>query len=273
VARYKDYSYNQSKLIPVYFNDQLLPGTFEYALNHIVDKELDLSIFLDSLSRALRDLLNALELSKLSKDGAMADTPSFGRDRRDTSQDALYLDGTTDATSRMEIASVFSSLQKTGASWSLWVRPEVVRNQGILAYEFSGLFAADAEQAAAKLWMYSGGGFAGQGHLSNPIFGPALLNDTTQWVHLVGVVSDEDNVPGAEKFSLYANGDLVRGVTESFCCLTFGSEAWKFGVDTNGSPFDIPDGLVTSRFQGYLDDVRIFGRALSAEEVRVLYRE
>jgi len=47
VARYKDYSYNQSKLIPVYFNDQLLPGTFEYALNHIVDKELDLSIFLD----------------------------------------------------------------------------------------------------------------------------------------------------------------------------------------------------------------------------------
>lgn len=47
MARYKEYDYNQSKLIPVYFKDQILPGTFEYALNHIIDNELDLSIFLD----------------------------------------------------------------------------------------------------------------------------------------------------------------------------------------------------------------------------------
>ena len=47
MARYKAYSYDQGKLIPIYFSDQILPGTFEYALNHIVDNELDLSIFLD----------------------------------------------------------------------------------------------------------------------------------------------------------------------------------------------------------------------------------
>ena len=47
MARYKAYDYNQSKLIPVYFKDQILPGTFEYALNHSIDHELDLSIFLD----------------------------------------------------------------------------------------------------------------------------------------------------------------------------------------------------------------------------------
>jgi len=47
MARYKEYDYNQSKLIPVYFADQILPGTFEYALNPIIDQELDLSIFLD----------------------------------------------------------------------------------------------------------------------------------------------------------------------------------------------------------------------------------
>jgi len=47
MAKYKAYSYEQSKLIPIYFDEQLLPGSFEYALNHIVDKELDLSIFLD----------------------------------------------------------------------------------------------------------------------------------------------------------------------------------------------------------------------------------
>jgi len=46
MARYKAYSYEQSKFISVYFDEQLLSGTFEYALNHIVDHELDLSIFL-----------------------------------------------------------------------------------------------------------------------------------------------------------------------------------------------------------------------------------
>ena len=45
MARYKDYSYDQSKLIPVSFAQQILPGSFEYALNYVVDHELDLSVF------------------------------------------------------------------------------------------------------------------------------------------------------------------------------------------------------------------------------------
>jgi transposase len=47
MARYKPYSYAQGKFIPVYFEKQILPGTFEYSLNHLVDHELDLSIFDD----------------------------------------------------------------------------------------------------------------------------------------------------------------------------------------------------------------------------------
>jgi transposase len=45
MARYKEYSYDQSKLIPVCFHNQIVPGTFEYALNYVVDNELDLTIF------------------------------------------------------------------------------------------------------------------------------------------------------------------------------------------------------------------------------------
>ena len=45
MARYKSYSYDQSKLIPVSFAQQILPGSFEYALNYVVDHELDLSVF------------------------------------------------------------------------------------------------------------------------------------------------------------------------------------------------------------------------------------
>ena len=45
MARYKSYSQAQSLFIPVRFDEQIIPGTFVFAINHIVDNELDLSIF------------------------------------------------------------------------------------------------------------------------------------------------------------------------------------------------------------------------------------
>jgi len=45
MARYKDYSYEQGKPIPIHFQDQILPGTFEYTINYLIDNELDLSVF------------------------------------------------------------------------------------------------------------------------------------------------------------------------------------------------------------------------------------
>ncbi|MGH8772910.1 MAG: transposase, partial [Burkholderiales bacterium] len=45
MARYKDYSYEQAKLIPISFQQQILPGTFEHTLSHLIDREFDLSLF------------------------------------------------------------------------------------------------------------------------------------------------------------------------------------------------------------------------------------
>ena len=45
MARFKAYNYDQVELIPVSFNRQILPGTFEHALVYLIDYELDLSIF------------------------------------------------------------------------------------------------------------------------------------------------------------------------------------------------------------------------------------
>ncbi len=44
MARFKPYSYSQKLMIRIDLNEQLQPGTFEFALNQIVD-ELDLSVF------------------------------------------------------------------------------------------------------------------------------------------------------------------------------------------------------------------------------------
>ncbi len=45
MARYKEYSYEQAKLIPISFQQQILPGTFEYTLSQLIDQEFDLSVF------------------------------------------------------------------------------------------------------------------------------------------------------------------------------------------------------------------------------------
>ena len=45
MARYKDYDYDQMKMIPVSFDRQILPGSFEYSLSYLIDHELNLSCF------------------------------------------------------------------------------------------------------------------------------------------------------------------------------------------------------------------------------------
>ena len=44
MPHFKHYSYAQTKMIPIDFTQQLQPGTFEFALNRIID-EMDLSVF------------------------------------------------------------------------------------------------------------------------------------------------------------------------------------------------------------------------------------
>ncbi len=43
MAKYRKYFNDQGVFLPVYFDKQILPGTFEYSLNHLVENELDVS--------------------------------------------------------------------------------------------------------------------------------------------------------------------------------------------------------------------------------------
>ena len=45
MARYKEYDYSQGKFIPIHFDKQILPGTFEHTLHYLIDNEIDLAIF------------------------------------------------------------------------------------------------------------------------------------------------------------------------------------------------------------------------------------
>jgi transposase len=45
MARYKHYDYAQTKMLPVSYERQILPGTFEYTLSYLIDNKIDLSVF------------------------------------------------------------------------------------------------------------------------------------------------------------------------------------------------------------------------------------
>ena len=45
MARYKPYDLNQAKMIPLSYADQVVEGSFEHALNEIVEEHLDLTVF------------------------------------------------------------------------------------------------------------------------------------------------------------------------------------------------------------------------------------
>ena len=44
MARYIDHSYEQTKIVPIAFKDQIMPGSFEYTLSYLVDHVIDVSV-------------------------------------------------------------------------------------------------------------------------------------------------------------------------------------------------------------------------------------
>jgi transposase len=45
MAKFIPYDYNQNAMVVVNFQDQIQPGTFEYALHYLIEQKLDLSVF------------------------------------------------------------------------------------------------------------------------------------------------------------------------------------------------------------------------------------
>jgi transposase len=45
MAKYKRYDYKQSLMIPVSLEEQLMPGTLEFAIHTLVEKRMDMSVF------------------------------------------------------------------------------------------------------------------------------------------------------------------------------------------------------------------------------------
>ena len=45
MPRFKQYNYDQDAMVVINYQEQLQPGTFEYAVHYLVEHKLDLSVF------------------------------------------------------------------------------------------------------------------------------------------------------------------------------------------------------------------------------------
>lgn len=45
MPKFIPYDYNQNTMVIINYQDQLVPGTFEYAIHHLIDHKLDLKVF------------------------------------------------------------------------------------------------------------------------------------------------------------------------------------------------------------------------------------
>ncbi len=89
---------------------------------------------------------------------------------------------------------------------------------------------------------------------------PVPAEDVGSWVHLCGVFD-------GTSYYVYRNGALVGSTSDATAPVAVSGAIWAIGARAPQ-----PTGGANYLLQGQIDDVRIYGRALSGAEVETLYR-
>ena len=136
---------------------------------------------------------------------------------------------------------------------SAWVRPEATNGfRNIMAHGYT--FNPNAE---VLLRIHDGVYQVGSWNGQNAVAAGGNANsDLNTWVHITGVYD-------GSHWRLYRNGVQIAVIASSQGALTVNDD-WVIGSASN---------LSGRYFDGGVDDVRIYGRGLSAAEVSALYME
>lgn len=176
---------------------------------------------------------------------------------------ALRFDGGND---RVAIQNMhYDSTGLEAVSVSAWVRTSDGSRQIIASFDRSEYWRLEIDGP--------GGGFGRIGwdvRTASGIvdFGSVGRVDTCQWHHVVGVFDGADR-----EMRIYIDGQLDN--SRAVASNTFGTGVTRFGFLGVGSEATAAGGArnANTYFQGDLDDVWIFDRAVSAAEVQALYEQ
>jgi hypothetical protein len=175
----------------------------------------------------------------------------------------LALDG-KDRYLNVPASPALAKLNEASYTIALWVRPhsrppgaEASANDGSYALvmrtgQHEGLKYGSDQKFALDHWLADG---TGVGVTSAGTYPPG------SWYHVAGVVNRADGT-----LRLYVNGkpDGAVPFPAGTAARDFGSETWKVGIAAPGAP--------THRWaaDATLDDVRLYSRALTMNDVRIL---
>ena len=172
---------------------------------------------------------------------------------------ALDFSGTIDQFVLIPASSAALDVETT-FTISAWVKSRAENDN-------RGIFARGDSGASDRWYFYLESGALVLGSHNDSNFTFAIENSPTshvgEWVHLVGVMNS--TLSGSDRIRLYRNG--VELTDKTF--------QWTNGFDSTnvftdfGAAFGGSGGF---EFNGAVDDLRIYNRALTADEVRQLYK-
>jgi hypothetical protein len=68
MPRFKHYNYKQTTMVPVCLEDQIAEGTLEFAINYLLEREMDLSIFDEKFNNIVEQVFgNIRSLNRLDR--------------------------------------------------------------------------------------------------------------------------------------------------------------------------------------------------------------
>ncbi len=185
---------------------------------------------------------------------------------------SLDFDGTNDFVNLSNDLSILAS-RSAAITMSAWIKPatcpanltaERVVN-GIIDAANTGFIIAHYDDSCS---IYVGG---------RSIDSDSLLNTTTlnirtvplnTWSHILGIVDYSNDL-----IKIYIDGQKITESTAAF-----GNNVYAFGTPTGGATDSIGarhtgGGTTTERFDGLIDDVRVFNYGLTDSQIKTLYNE
>jgi hypothetical protein len=216
------------------------------AYNWLADESLQLYLTFDETSGDI-----AYDSSIYQRSGHLVNTPSW--DPNGMINGALGFDGTDDY---VEIIGYKGVTSTAGRTCTAWIKTTASEQGNILSW--------GTEQPGQK-WMFR---TESDGTLSVGIWGGYINTATTVndgvWHHVAAVLTD-DGDPSVDEILLYIDGilqtDATANTTQSI--YTAALQDVIIGMFENG-------GVSTSYFEGLIDDVRVYDRALTQPEIQIL---
>ena len=172
--------------------------------------------------------------------------PVFVADRNGNANSAISMSG--DASDFLSLPEIEVNHLKQGDSItiSVWFKQQLIDNIGIDGFfEKANIWGCDG----FTLGYFTQPLFGQSGGFGDPSWTPELHQDSENWHHIAITIEPENNL------KIYRDGVLRNSVY--YENLNIGNWLGNY--------------LIGKKFKGYLDDLRVYRKTLTADQVQILY--